>query len=66
VPVEDEPRRDAHRAAIKARIDWEPPDPYHVFAVDIDSAAFVTFAEPGFGLAWEAGGKLRRWAQREA
>jgi hypothetical protein len=66
LPVEDGPRRDAHRAAIKARIDWEPPEPYHVFAVDIVSAGFVTFAEPRFGLAWEAGGDLRRWEQRES
>ncbi|HET7137905.1 MAG TPA: pyridoxamine 5'-phosphate oxidase family protein [Gaiellaceae bacterium] len=66
LPVEDALRVDAHRAAIKARIDWEPPEPYHVFAVDIDSAGFVTFAEPRFGLAWEAGGELRRWTQRES
>jgi hypothetical protein len=66
VPVEDEPRLAAHRAAIKARIDWEPPDPYHVFAVEIESAGFVTFAEPGYGMAWTAGGELRRWEQREA
>ena len=65
-PVEDAPRRDAHRAAIKARIDWEPTEPYHVFAVDIVSAGFVTFAEPRFGLAWEADGDLRRWTQRES
>jgi hypothetical protein len=65
VPVEDAPRREAHRAAIKARIDWAPTEPYHVFAVDIESAGFVTFAEPGYGLAWQAGGELRRWSQRE-
>jgi hypothetical protein len=65
-PVEDAARREAHRRAIKARIDWEPPEPYHVFAVDIESAGWVTFGEPRFGLAWEAGGELRRWTQREA
>jgi hypothetical protein len=37
-----------------------------VFAVDVVSAGFVTFAEPRFGLAWEAGGVLRRWDQRES
>ena len=65
VSVEPGERRDAHRAAVRARLDWEPTEPYHVFAVDIASAGFVTFAEPGFGLAWEAGGGLRRWSQRE-
>jgi hypothetical protein len=66
LPVEDAERRDAHRAAIKARIDWDPPEPYHVFAVDIESAAFLTFAEPRFGLVWEPGKPVRRWDQREA
>ena len=66
VPVEDEQRLEAHRAAISARIDWDPPEPYHVFAVDIESAGFVTFGEPRFGLAWEAGGEVRRWTQRES
>jgi hypothetical protein len=66
IPVEDESRREAYRSSVKARIDWEPVEPYHVFAVDIESAGFVTFAEPQFGLAWEAGGEVRRWEQREA
>ena len=66
VAVEDGPRRDAHRVAIKARIDWEPPEPYHVFAVEIESAGFVTFAEPRFGLAWNVRGEIRRWTQRES
>jgi hypothetical protein len=65
-PVEDELRRRAYRAGVKTRIDWEPTEPYHVFAVDIESAGFVTFAEPRFGLAWETGGTMRRWDQRES
>ena len=66
LPVEDGPRRDAHRRAIKARIDWVPPEPYHVFAVDIEEAGWVTFGEPRFGLAWSPERGLRRWEQREA
>jgi hypothetical protein len=66
VAVDDEPRRNAYRAAVRARIDWEPEEPFHVFALDIESAGFVTFAEPRFGLAWESGGELRRWEQRES
>ena len=63
VDVQDPERRARYRAAIKARIDWEPPEPnYHLFAIDIDSAGFVTFDEPRYGLAWDAGGGLRRWA----
>ena len=54
VPIDDPARRSAYRAAIKARIDWEPDEPnFHVFAVDAESAGFVTFAEPRYGLAWD-------------
>jgi hypothetical protein len=64
--VREPERRAAYRATIKARIGWEPTEPnYHLFAVDIESAGFVTFAEPRYGLAWEAGGELRRWSISE-
>jgi hypothetical protein len=66
VAVEDDERLTAYRRTIKERIDWEPTGPFHLFAVDIDSAGWVTFAGPRFGLAWEAGGELRRWDQRES
>ena len=63
VPIDDPVRRSAYRASIKARIDWEPPEPnFHVFAVEIESAGFVTFDEPRYGLAWDPDGGLRRWA----
>jgi hypothetical protein len=62
VDVREPERRAAFRAAMKARIDWEPPEPnFHLFAVDVVSAGFVTFAEPRFGLAWDPEGGLRRW-----
>jgi hypothetical protein len=66
VPVEDSERRARYRATIKARIDWEPEEPnYHLFAVDVDSAGFVTFAEGDrYGMAWDPAGGLRRWKQR--
>jgi hypothetical protein len=63
VDEHDPERRAAYRAAIKARIDWEPPEPnFHEFSIDIDSAGFVTFDEPRYGLAWDPEGGLRRWA----
>ena len=67
VPVEEDPRRARYRETVKARIDWEPEEPnYHVFAVDVDSAGFVTFAEGNrYGLAWNPSEGLRRWEQRE-
>ena len=66
VDVQDVQRRAAYRATIKARIDWEPPEPhFHLFAVDVDSAGFVTFADPRYGLAWDPGNGLRRWSIAE-
>ena len=32
---------------IEARIDWRPPERSHFFAVDVESAAFVTYDEDG-------------------
>ena len=57
--------RDAYRAAIRARIDWEPTGPFHLFSIDVHSAGFLTFGEHGFGMAWDPAGGTRRWSQRE-
>jgi hypothetical protein len=60
--VIDPGRRSRYRAAIKARIDWEPAEPsFHVFAIDVESAGFVIFGEERYGLAWDPGRGLRRW-----
>jgi hypothetical protein len=62
VDVRDTDARAHYRAAVKARIDWEPAEPnYHCFAVDVESAGFVIFGEERYGLAWSSGGQLRRW-----
>jgi len=61
--VRDPDRRAAYRAAIKARIDWEPSEPhYHLFAVDVESAGFVVFSGERYGLAWSPERGLRRWS----
>jgi hypothetical protein len=63
VDAREPERREAYRAAIKARIDWAPSEPnYHLFAVDIESAGFVVFGEGRYGLAWDPARGLRRWA----
>jgi hypothetical protein len=60
--VTDSNRRDAYRATIKARIDWEPTEPnFHVFAIDVESAGFVIFGQERYGLAWDVAAGLRRW-----
>jgi len=55
---------DAYRAAIRARIDWEPSGPFHLFGIEVESAGFVVFGDDGFGLAWNPATGTRRWKQR--
>jgi hypothetical protein len=62
--VTDPADREAYRAAIKARLDWEPMGPFHLFAVEVDSAGFVIFGEDRFGMAWDPARGTRRWSQR--
>jgi hypothetical protein len=63
--VRDAGDRDAYRAAIRARIDWEPTGQFHLFAIDIEAAGFIVFGEDRFGLAWDPARGTRRWKQRE-
>jgi len=57
-------RRAAYRAAIRARIDWEPADPFHLFAIDVESAGFLIFGQDRYGMAWDPERGTRRWQQR--
>ena len=63
--VRDAESREAFRGAIKARIDWDPPDPFHLFALEVTSAGYVVFGDERFGMAWDPDRGLRRWQQRE-
>ena len=62
--VDDAATIDAYRAALKARIDWEPPGEFHLFAIDVESAGFVVFGDDAFGMAWDPERGTRRWTQR--
>jgi hypothetical protein len=61
VEVVDEARRQAYEAAIYERLHWKPEGPYHLFAIDVESAGFVIFGDERYGLAWNPAGGLRRW-----
>lgn len=63
--VHDAHERGAYRAAIRARLEWDPPEPFHVFAIDVTSAGYVVFGEERFGMAWDLERGLRGWEQRE-
>jgi len=55
---------EAYRAAVRARIDWEPSGPFHLFAIQVESAAFVVFSPDSYTMAWDPSGGTRRWNQR--
>jgi hypothetical protein len=53
--------RRAYEEAIFARIEWRPPEPYHAFALDIESAGFVRFGDDGREVwRWRAGAPLEK------
>ena len=59
--VHDPALRRAYRAAIKARIDWEPDEPeFHLFSLDVASAGYTIFGDEHRALAWDPHGGLRR------
>jgi hypothetical protein len=56
IDVCDPALRQTYRDTVKERIDWAPDEPnFHAFAVDVESAGFITFAEPKIVIAWDPG-----------
>jgi len=52
--------RQAYRDAIKARTGWAPDEPeYHLFALDIESAAYIVFGDQPHALTWDPSSGLR-------
>ena len=43
VDVRDSALRTAYGDATEAEIDWRPTEPFHLFSVDVDEAAFVIY-----------------------
>jgi hypothetical protein len=41
-------------------VDWEPEDSSRLFAIDLDSAAFMIFGQEPYGLAWGPDRGVRR------
>ena len=53
--VQDPELRQIYRETVRERIDWAPDEPnFHAFLIDVESAGFITFAEPKTVLAWDA------------
>jgi hypothetical protein len=52
--------RERYAVALEAKIAWRPTEPFHVFAIDIESAAYRRFGGEGGriqSLVWKAGGE---------
>ena len=62
--IVDGATRQDYRAAIRARIDWEPTGPFHLFAIDVQAAAFMVFGPDAFMLVWDVDRGSRRRPQR--
>lgn len=67
IDVQDPDLRRAYRDAVKARLDWAPAEPeFHAFAIDVESAGFITFGEPKAVLTWDPQHGTRRLAFPDA
>ena len=57
VPVDDPARKNALGDAQEAIINWRPSEPFHVFAIDVRWAVFISFGDHRRLLRWtpEAG-----------
>ncbi|HWL90588.1 MAG TPA: pyridoxamine 5'-phosphate oxidase family protein [Actinomycetota bacterium] len=54
VDVQDPDLRQAYRDVVRERIDWTPDEPnFHAFSVEVESAGFISFAEPKTVMAWD-------------
>jgi hypothetical protein len=62
VDVQDDVLRAEYEEAVQARIQWTPPSPYNLFAIDVQSAGFVVFGDERYALAWDPAEGLRRIA----
>ncbi len=58
--VTDPGLRERYGDTLQAAIDWRPEEPYHLFALDIERAAFIRFGEGRKALRWDAERGLER------
>jgi hypothetical protein len=53
--------RERYGVALHAKIGWRPKEPFHAFAIDLETAAYRRFGqgEKVYALVWKAGGETR-------
>jgi hypothetical protein len=55
VPIEEPARKQALGDAQEAVINWRPSEPFHVFALDVRRAVYISFANERRMLRWTPG-----------
>jgi hypothetical protein len=54
VDVPETERRQAYADTLQSAISWRPPEPYHLFAADVERAGFISFGKAPRLLRWSA------------
>lgn len=60
VPIGDPELRERYGQTIFAAIGWRPDEPYPLFAVDMDRAAYISFGAQHALVRWSADGGVER------
>jgi len=60
IAVTDPGLRNRYADTIEAAIDWRPPEPYPLWAIDIDSAGYISFGAGRRLLRWTPGSGVER------
>ena len=55
VDVPEPARRERYADVVEAQINWRPPEPYHLFSMDIQSAGYIKFGDGHRVLRWSVG-----------
>ncbi len=66
VNVADPALRARYGDVLQAAIEWRPEEPYHLFAVDIESAGYIVFGKESAAMRWDPGAGLVRLAHPDA
>ena|SRR2546423_5870651 len=58
--VTDPGVRDRYADTLQEAIDWRPTEPFHLFALHIESAGYVVFGDDQHALVWDPDRGMRR------
>jgi pyridoxamine 5'-phosphate oxidase-like protein len=52
VDVRDLQVRERYADVLEERINWRPPEPFHLFSLDIESAGYIAFGKEPVAMRW--------------